>query len=309
MLTKLYWASKEPKSSLSSKPSKPNAAPVLPIPVASKPLPPVSESSKLKLATSSIQSNAGLKLSDGDTSFALVNNALSLLASLAESGGIGESAEDTLVQLVLSQDTGVLALANVYAGSPQKFQRYALRLLDVAATGTPISTPPISNKATSGKTSTTSGVEASAPSGVPSASLELHGYQKDFLDTLGVKLDNSGPSAALEFLVGKAIADAAVHEEIYGSFHCVHCGSVKPAEWIRTRKGTKTPYALDLSAETSAFLGQSILKQVEKVGDPPVRQVVPGPLWSDASKAARMAVDWAIQNYDAAADGIINIPL
>ena len=37
--------------------------------------------------------------------------------------------------------------------------------------------------------------------------------------------------------------------------------------------------------------------RVVKVGEPPKRQVVPGPMRADKDKAARMCVDWAIQKY------------
>ena len=69
------------------------------------------------------------------------------------------------------------------------------------------------------------------------------------------------------------------------------------------RKGKKEPYALAVNESVSNFLASAILVPVEKLGEPPVRQVVPGPKRADPSKAARCAIDWAIPKFDALADG------
>merc|ERR1719217_403681 len=117
--------------------------------------------------------------------------------------------------------------------------------------------------------------------------------------TLG--LEDAGK--ALEHIVQQAMSNPAIESEIFDTFHCVHCGSVKPAEWIANAKGKKEPYKLRVNDLVMAFLHQEILVKVEKLGDPPVRQVVDGPKRADADKAARCCVDWAIKNYGALADG------
>ena len=51
-------------------------------------------------------------------------------------------------------------------------------------------------------------------------------------------------------------------------------------------------------------LESPVLVEVKKVGEPPVRQVIPdGPKRADSSKAARCCVDWAIKATSAVADG------
>ena len=75
----------------------------------------------------------------------------------------------------------------------------------------------------------------------------------------------------------------------------MHCGSVSPANWIKSRKGDKSVYSLKLNVEVLRFLESPLLVPVQKVGDPPKRTVVDGPRTSDASKAARCCVDWAIK--------------
>ena len=144
--------------------------------------------------------------------------------------------------------------------------------------------------------------------------VELHGYQIDFLMTMykaglpevmkcSKEYNISGASAALQALVEEAVHDEDKQKEIFDTFHCVHCGSVKPAEWIAGRKGKKEPHSLQLTKMATEFLKMDLLVPVEKLGTPPVRQVVSGPRRADVSKAARCCVDWAIKAYGAVADG------
>ena len=50
---------------------------------------------------------------------------------------------------------------------------------------------------------------------------------------------------------------------------------------------------LPLSAAAASFLEQPMLVKVERLGEPPKKQVVPGaPKHADASKAVRCCVDW-----------------
>ena len=61
------------------------------------------------------------------------------------------------------------------------------------------------------------------------------------------------------------LSTESVKAAIFDTFHCVHCGSVSPPEWISARKGTKTPFALPVSGEAVAFLSSELLV---KVGPP-----------------------------------------
>lgn len=142
----------------------------------------------------------------------------------------------------------------------------------------------------------------------------LHAYQLDFLETLGAsgapeveecatKYSISGPSAALQALAEEAIGDAKVQAECFDGFHCVHCGSVNPAAWIKERKGTKVPVELAVTKLVVSFLSMELLVPVEKRGEPPKRQVVEGARRADKDKAARCLVDWAIKNRNAVEDG------
>jgi len=142
---------------------------------------------------------------------------------------------------------------------------------------------------------------------------ELHQYQIAFLKSLAAKdpaVDAcaeehhvSGPAAALQMIVIKALQDEKDKAEMYDGFQCVHCGSKNPAAWIKENKGKKEPYSLAVTAEVAKFLASDLLVPVQKVGTPPARQVVPGPRRSDPSKAARVAIDWAIQKFGALEDG------
>ena len=143
---------------------------------------------------------------------------------------------------------------------------------------------------------------------------ELHAYQYDFLTAMAAaKLPTveacakehgvTGAAAALQTIVMQAVQDSVVHGEIYDEFHCVHCGSVTPEPWIKERKGKKEKYPLAVTTSVSTFLAKELLVPVEKLGQPPKRQVVSGPRRADPSKAARVAIDWAIKKYDALTDG------
>ncbi len=132
--------------------------------------------------------------------------------------------------------------------------------------------------------------------------IELHAYQKDFLDALGA--GKGGAVGALQRIVDRAMTEPRVKAAVFDEFHCVHCGSVSPADWIKTRKGTKSGYRLRLSGPALAFLSSPLLVTVEKRGDPPKRMVTDrSAKRADASKAARCCIDWAIKNYGALADG------
>ena len=142
----------------------------------------------------------------------------------------------------------------------------------------------------------------------------LHGYQKDFLDAMAAaglpavqlmtqQYGLKGATAALQAIVMEAIQDASVQAEIFDDFHCVHCGSKNPAAWIKDRKGQE-PHSLVVTKMVKSFLSMELLVAVEKLGTPPVRQiVVEKPRHADSSKAARCCIDWAIKKYDAVADG------
>lgn len=143
---------------------------------------------------------------------------------------------------------------------------------------------------------------------------ELHAYQHDFLTAMASsslpaveavteKHGVTGAAAALQVLAEQALEDSKVRAKMYDTFQCVHCGSKNPAAWIKDRKGKKEPYTLPVTEQVSSFLATALLVPVAKLGEPPVRQVVEGPRKADPSKAARVAIDWAIQEYGALEDG------
>ncbi len=136
---------------------------------------------------------------------------------------------------------------------------------------------------------------------------ELHGYQIDFLDEFARARGLKGAASALQAIVDEASGSETVRAAIFDSFHCVHCGSVSPAEWISSRKGKKEAYALAVTKDAVAFLSKEHLVPVEKRGEPPKRQIVEGPRRADVNKAARCCVDWAIKQYGASADGTIKM--
>ena len=133
--------------------------------------------------------------------------------------------------------------------------------------------------------------------------LEMHGYQTEFLKNFG-KAKNTDAVGALQFIVDRAMSEPPIKKAIFDDFHCVHCGSVKPAEWVASNKGNKKPARFALSKAALHFLNEPLLVPVGKRGEPPKRQVIEGPRHADASKAARCCVDWAIKNYGALADGL-----
>lgn len=138
--------------------------------------------------------------------------------------------------------------------------------------------------------------------GAQPITLELHGYQRDFLETLGKEHD--GSSGALQAIVDRALTEEAVRNAIFEDLHCIHCGSVSPEPWIAKRKGDKQGVAIILTAAARELLASPVLVTVEKRGEPPTKQVVKdGPKRSDASKAARCAVDWAIKDSGALKHG------
>ena len=145
-----------------------------------------------------------------------------------------------------------------------------------------------------------------APNPSSPMSYELHGYQRDFLATLAAAQGHNSASTALESIVSQAMSDPATKAAIFDKMHCIHCGSVKPAEWIATRKGDKEATPLVLTPSAAAFLAEPLLVKVDRVGQPPVKQVVPGPRTSNVGKAARCCVDWAIQEYGAVETGQVS---
>ena len=139
-------------------------------------------------------------------------------------------------------------------------------------------------------------VQEAEPQPPQPPSFELHGYQKDYLATLA-KANAKDEAGVLRALVEKAAGSEAVREAIFGTFHCVHCNSVSPAEWINARKGKKEPYELDIGEGAVGFLSQELLL---KVGPPgPKKAVQPGPKRADRDKAARCVIDWAVKHYGA----------
>lgn len=132
-------------------------------------------------------------------------------------------------------------------------------------------------------------------------SLELHGYQLEFLDMLSEY--EGHPGYALQYLVERAARESRVKAACFDKIHCVHCGSVNPAEWIKTAGiGNKQRLEWPLSSRACSLLKSRLILPVEKVGTPPKKQIVDGPRRVDASKAARCVIDWAIGNYDALTD-------
>lgn len=135
--------------------------------------------------------------------------------------------------------------------------------------------------------------------------VELHPFQFEFLEKLAAsgQVGAKDAAGALSAIVTRALDDGKVRNAIFDEFHCIHCGSVKPAEWIKTKCGKK-PYTLKLAPPVKEFLSSTILVPVKKVGEPPKKTVVDGDKRADISKAARCCVDWAVKNYGAVADGV-----
>ena len=127
------------------------------------------------------------------------------------------------------------------------------------------------------------------------ASLEIHGYQKEFLGKMAKAQGMGSEGAALQSIVYGAMSNAAIKSAIFDDFHCVHCGSKNPPDWVKNGMG-KTATALDISEECIAFLSQPILVAVGPPG--PKKALQPEkPNRADVNKAARTCIDWAIKEY------------
>jgi hypothetical protein len=125
--------------------------------------------------------------------------------------------------------------------------------------------------------------------------LEIHGYQNDFLAKMAKAQGFGSAGAALQSIVYQAMSNASIKSAIFDDFHCVHCGSKNPADWVKNRMGKK-PHSLDLSQECVAFLSQTILVAVGPPG--PSKALQPDkPKRADVNKAARTCIDWAIKEY------------
>lgn len=140
--------------------------------------------------------------------------------------------------------------------------------------------------------------------GAASTTLEMHSYHKFYLSKMASAQGFDSEAQALQSVVTKAMSSKAFAKTLFDAeFHCVHCGSKNPAEWIKTRMGKK-PQALTgvLSAAAMDFLTSA---QLVKVGPPgPTKALMPTePKRSDAGKAARICVDWAIKEYGNDAKG------
>ena len=109
----------------------------------------------------------------------------------------------------------------------------------------------------------------------------------------------AGPAAALQKIVNLAMTDPSIKAAIFDeTFHCLHCDSKAPPDWIQNRKGAYMPYALALTPISCAFLGMPMLLPVGPPG--PDKAVIPGEaLRADANKAVRCCIDWAIKEFQA----------
>jgi len=133
--------------------------------------------------------------------------------------------------------------------------------------------------------------------------IDLHAYQDDFLAAFATAKTTT-KNGALTLLVERAMDDKDVFAQVFDDFHCVHCGGVNPAGWIKERKGQKKPYSFEVTARVRRFLDKPLLVKVEKVGNPPKKTITDAQnRRSDVSKAARCCIDWAIKNYGALSDG------
>ena len=127
------------------------------------------------------------------------------------------------------------------------------------------------------------------------ASLEIHGYQKEFLGKMAKAQGMGSEGAALQSIVYGAMSNAGIKSAIFDDFHCVHCGSKNPPDWVKNGMG-KTATALDISEECIAFLSEPILVAVGPPG--PKKALQPEkPNRADVNKAARTCIDWAIKEY------------
>ena len=131
--------------------------------------------------------------------------------------------------------------------------------------------------------------------------LELHGYQKDYLGTMAAAQGYGSEAAALQSIVDKAIATPSLAKTLFESgFHCVHCGSKNPPAWIDTRKGKeKCALTGSLTKEALAFLAGA---ELVKVGPPGPQKALQTRASDekkrkDKDKAARICIDWAIKEH------------
>jgi hypothetical protein len=129
---------------------------------------------------------------------------------------------------------------------------------------------------------------------VSTVHFELHGYQKVFLGRMASAQGLASEAAALQSIVEQAASTESVKKAIFDDFHCVHCGSKNPPEWINSAKG-KTACPLPVSAEAVSFLSGALLVPVGPPG--PSKKVQDGPRRADPHKAARCCIDWAIKEY------------
>jgi hypothetical protein len=53
------------------------------------------------------------------------------------------------------------------------------------------------------------------------------------LETLAKAQGLKDPAAALQHIVDRVLNEEPVRQAVFDDFHCVHCGSVKPADWIK----------------------------------------------------------------------------
>merc|ERR1740130_107927 len=109
--------------------------------------------------------------------------------------------------------------------------------------------------------------------------IELHGYQRDFLDNVAASsltpplppylhpFLSSSRHEALQSLIELVMSDEDIRSEVFGDFHCVHCGGVNPADWINKHKGDKQAHPFELSNEVVDFLGTNLLVPVDRVGE------------------------------------------
>ena len=69
------------------------------------------------------------------------------------------------------------------------------------------------------------------------ASLEIHGYQKEFLGKMAKAQGMGSEGAALQSIVYGAMSNAGIKSAIFDDFHCVHCGSKNPPDWVKNGMG------------------------------------------------------------------------
>ena len=80
-------------------------------------------------------------------------------------------------------------------------------------------------------------VLALVTNGCGGASLEIHGYQKEFLGKMAKAQGMGSEGAALQSIVYGAMSNAGIKSAIFDDFHCVHCGSKNPPDWVKNGMG------------------------------------------------------------------------